>query len=49
MTTKIQTALRLALEVKRFRNLADIEVHRTRRGQAGASVHSASAAGAEAF
>ena len=32
MTTKIQTALRLALEAKRFRDLADIEVHRTRRG-----------------
>ena len=32
MTTKIQTALRLALEAKRFTDLADIEVHRTRRG-----------------
>ena len=32
MTTKIQTALRPALEAKRFRDLADIEVHRTRRG-----------------
>ena len=32
MTTKIQTALRLALEAKHFRDLADIEVHRTRRG-----------------
>ena len=49
MNTKIQAALRLALEAKRFRDLADIEVHRTRRGQAGASVHSASAAAAEAF
>jgi hypothetical protein len=32
MTTKIQTALRLAVEAKRFRDLADIEIHRTRRG-----------------
>ena len=32
MTTKIQTALRLALKAKRFRDLAGIEVHRTRRG-----------------
>ena len=32
MTSKIQTALRLALEAKRFTDLADIEVHRTRRG-----------------
>jgi hypothetical protein len=32
MTTKTQTALRLALEAKRFCDLADIEVHRTRRG-----------------
>ncbi len=32
MSTKIQTALRLALEAKHFRDLADIEIHRTRRG-----------------
>ena len=32
MTGMIQTALRLALEAKRFRDLADIDVHRTRRG-----------------
>ncbi len=32
MTSKIQAALRLALEAKRFTDLADIEVHRTRRG-----------------
>ena len=32
MTSKIQTALRLALEAKRFRDLAGTEVHRTRRG-----------------
>ena len=32
MTTKIQTALRLALEAKHFADLADIEVHRTRCG-----------------
>jgi hypothetical protein len=32
MTSKIQTALRLALEAKRFTDLADIEVHRTPRG-----------------
>ena len=32
MNIKIQTALRLALEAKRFRDLVDIEVHRTRRG-----------------
>ena len=31
MTSKIQTALRLALEAKRFRDLADTEVHRPRR------------------
>ena len=32
MTTKIQTALRLAVEAKRFTDLAGIEAHRTRRG-----------------
>ena len=32
MTSKIQAALHLALEAKRFTDLADIEVHRTRRG-----------------
>jgi hypothetical protein len=32
MTTKVQTALHLALEAKRFRDLLDIEVHLTRRG-----------------
>ena len=32
MTTTMQTALRLALDANRFRALADIDVHRTRRG-----------------
>ena len=32
MTTKIQTAPRLAPDANRFPDLADTEVHRTRRG-----------------
>ena len=44
MTSKIQTALRLALEAKRFRDLADIEVHGHHRGHwhpPGRALHAA--------